>query len=290
MKYRIIEGPESIQGSDDWKKFREGKISASMAPTIMGENPYETPLQLWERLMRGEEKEQTEAMKRGIELEEEARQAFNDRMNANYAPVVVQSNVYPWLICSLDGMDFKGDIIEIKCPGIKAHQTTLLKGVPAQYTAQLQHQMMVCGMPFLRFVSYHPDCDTPLVIWTYYQEIDYCDRLLEAEQAFLSCLRECTPPIPCDRDWLEITQPDLLALSQDYLQLKQTADWYKKGEEKMRQMILEQVTHSRTKIGDLKIQKIRSQGRIDYARLVKELNIDVEPYRTQGTECWRIDL
>src|SRR5579862_2683624 len=122
ITYKIIEGPESYQGSESWLKFKKGKISASMAPPIMGESPWQTPLELWESIIFDRQKEKTPAMERGTKLEPIAREALIERTGLQYGPVVVQSIEHPWLIASLDGYyhDPKNDTVyvaEIKCPG-----------------------------------------------------------------------------------------------------------------------------------------------------------------------------
>ena len=118
MGFKIL---DLEQGSRKWLDFRKGKISATMAPIIMGESPFCTPYQLWEDIMMDVEKEITPAMQRGIELEEKAREWISHELNMKFVPVVVQSIERPMFIASLDGyfLDENGDIyiIEIKCPG-----------------------------------------------------------------------------------------------------------------------------------------------------------------------------
>ncbi len=61
--------PWKIQGSEDWHAFRENKIGGSMAPTIMGENPYSSPYRLWQEMTGRKEVFISPAMRRGTEFE-----------------------------------------------------------------------------------------------------------------------------------------------------------------------------------------------------------------------------
>ena len=157
-KYRIVEGPESIQGSPSWKEFRRGKMTASMAASVMGIDPWRTPLQLFNEWVIGGEKIVTPAMKRGTELEPLARDLYNIRSGRNYVPVVIQSLINPILVVSLDGYweDEFGQphIIEIKCPSKQSHANALKGKVEKHYYLQLQMQMDVVGVDQISYISF----------------------------------------------------------------------------------------------------------------------------------------
>jgi hypothetical protein len=59
--------------------------------------------------------------------------------------------------CSPDGLVDWDGLIEIKCPFNTAnHIETLLNGMPAEHTAQVQGQMWITGREWCDFVSYDP--------------------------------------------------------------------------------------------------------------------------------------
>lgn len=59
--------------------------------------------------------------------------------------------------CSPDGLVDWDGLIEIKCPWNTAnHIETLLNGMPAEHTAQVQGQMWITGRQWCDFISYDP--------------------------------------------------------------------------------------------------------------------------------------
>ena len=65
--------------------------------------------------------------------------------------------------CSPDGLVDWDGLIEIKCPWNTAnHIETLLNGMPAEHTAQVQGQMWITGRQWCDFISYDPRMPEPL--------------------------------------------------------------------------------------------------------------------------------
>ena len=61
-----------VQRSTAWHEWRSEGLGASAAATIMGSSPWETPIQLWKRMMGLEDPiATTPAMQRGIDYEDE---------------------------------------------------------------------------------------------------------------------------------------------------------------------------------------------------------------------------
>ncbi len=99
-----------------------------------------------------------EAMQRGIDLEAEARAAY-EAVTGELATEVgfVRHNTLA-IGCSPDGVvgDFEGGV-EIKCPKSATHWTYLKhKRLPAEYVAQVTHTLLLTGAPWWDFVSYDP--------------------------------------------------------------------------------------------------------------------------------------
>jgi len=195
--YILIEGPSSVQGSLAWHKFRRGKISASMAPTIMNENPFQTRTELWNSIIFEKDKPQSPAMKRGTEMESKAREWVNKVTGREYKPMVVQSIPYPDIIASLDGyyLDEKGKvhILEIKC-GKTSHKIALEGQVAPWYHAQLQHQMNIVGVDEMLYASY--DDEDGGVILPCEKSEEYCARLLTEELNFFTSIINFRAPEP----------------------------------------------------------------------------------------------
>ena len=152
------------QGSQEWFKTRSGVATASnfkkivtssgafsktindYALTLAGENLLETM----------EDGYTNEAMERGVDLENEAIQAYQE---------ITLSKVdrLGFFLCdgygySPDGLIGENGLIEVKCPLFKNHTKWIIeKRVPLEYYAQVQGGLYVSGREWCDFVSYNPN-------------------------------------------------------------------------------------------------------------------------------------
>jgi putative phage-type endonuclease len=98
-------------------------------------------------------------MKRGIELEPEAVGAYEAASGALIQPVGFLRHDSLPIGCSPDGIvgDWEGGL-ELKCPKQATHWEYLQLGgqVPPEYVPQVTHSLLVSGLPFWDFASYHP--------------------------------------------------------------------------------------------------------------------------------------
>jgi len=134
-------------GSEQWHAHRRGLRNASETPAVLGLSPWVTPYQLWLLKTGRAEQAVNTAMHRGTALEPLARHAYEVETGLVMQPLVLQDGLYS---ASLDGMTLAGDlIVEIKCPykGAASALWQSVEGgeVPANYLAQVQHQLMVSG-------------------------------------------------------------------------------------------------------------------------------------------------
>jgi putative phage-type endonuclease len=133
------------QGSPEWLAYRREKRNASESAAVLGVSPWTTPYQLWLEKTGKAQTKANAAMRRGTELEPEARAAYEELTGLVMQPLVLQAGDYS---ASLDGMTLEGDLIlEIKCPvrGTRSDlwQEVLAGDVPEHYAIQVQHQLMV---------------------------------------------------------------------------------------------------------------------------------------------------
>jgi len=163
----------AIQGTKEWREARGGIPTASafeMIITTRGEPSKQKQKYMYalaaERITGiSEDKYQNEAMKRGIEMEAEAR-AMYELITGNTVEVV--GVCYPddkkLYGASPDGLVGKDGCLEIKCPTSAVHVSYLLDGsLPADYFQQTQGQLLVTGRKWVDFVSYYPGLK-PLII------------------------------------------------------------------------------------------------------------------------------
>lgn len=289
-KYRILTGPESIQGSEAWKEFRRGKMTASMAASVMGLDPWRTSLQLFNEWIVGDSKIETEAMRRGTRLEPVARDLINSMTKRWYKPVVIQSLVNPLFMVSLDGFweDEEGNahIIEIKCPNEKTHKNAGKGKVEIHYYLQMQMQMDIVGVDQITYVSFDGIKDIQTIVLKKDEEV--CKDLYLRQIKFIESVNEFRPPEPTEDDWTENKNEDLFLLAHQNRQLAEQEKEIKKKREEIKEMMQPFLTHEKMKVGDIKIQKIVTEGRIDYSQIPELVGVDLEKYRGPSIVSWRI--
>ncbi|MAZ78291.1 MAG: hypothetical protein CMF39_06390 [Legionellaceae bacterium] len=175
----------SMQRDEQWYEDRRGKITGSKAHLLLtdGRGPhglgagaltYANQLAAERLGLMFEEPFYSYEMKRGEQLEDEARIAYDEKFGTlvqevrfkDYSPV-------PYIGVSADGIVVKDNDmvgyntplrgVEIKCHNqIEKHLSYFLDGdIPIAYQAQMQWGMLVWDLPEWDFVSYDPriaDC------------------------------------------------------------------------------------------------------------------------------------
>jgi putative phage-type endonuclease len=158
---------EIIQGSDEWKALRLGKVTASRVADVVAKTKtgygtsranYMAQL-IAERLTDTVAEAYTNAaMQHGTDTEPEARAAYEFYQSVTVEEVAfVPHPKIDQAGCSPDGLVGADGLVEIKCPNTATHLETLLgQAVPAKYENQMQFQMACTGRKWCDFVSYDP--------------------------------------------------------------------------------------------------------------------------------------
>jgi putative phage-type endonuclease len=158
---------EIVQGSDEWKQLRLGKVTASRVADMVartksgyGASRANYAAQLIAERLTGQPAESyvNAAMQHGTDTEPEARNAYCFYSGWDVQEVAfVQHPTIADAGCSPDGLVGDDGMIEVKCPMTAGHLDTLLgQAVPAKYIDQMQFQMACCGRQWVDFVSYDP--------------------------------------------------------------------------------------------------------------------------------------
>ena len=159
---------EIIQGSDEWKALRVGKVTASrvadvIAKTKSGPSASRTNYMaglIAERLTGTPAASFTNAaMQWGTDHEADARRAYEFYHDFDVEQVAFVD--HPTILmtgASPDGIvKGHGGLVEIKCPTTATHIDTLLgQSVPGKYVTQMQWQMACTATDFCDFVSFDP--------------------------------------------------------------------------------------------------------------------------------------
>lgn len=156
-----------IQGSDEWKSLRLGKVTASRVADVVAKTKsgysasranYMAQL-IAERLTGTVAESYTNAaMQHGTDTEPEARAAYEFYQGVTVEeiafaphPKIDQAGASP------DGLVGADGLVEIKCPNTATHLETLLgQAVPGKYETQMQFQMACTGRAWCDFVSFDP--------------------------------------------------------------------------------------------------------------------------------------
>lgn len=273
------------QGSVEWLAWRKGKITASIAPIIMGDSPYRTKQQLWREMMNIDPPQfQNEAMKRGNELEPLIRRNISFAFGTEFIPKVFQSSKYEWLGCSVDGFsEEKYMIIEIKTCGREDFDLAKMGKVPKKYKAQIQTILAVCNAKCLTYVAYHNDQTFSFQVD---YDHDYIDDMIPRLKDFWDSLQNFEQP------------EDKYITNEEEAWINHTNIWkylqYQKKElliqeEILRSALLSMSGGKNMKGNGLKITSQTRKGSIDYSAIIELKDIDLDKYRGPSTTIWRIE-
>jgi len=164
VSFTLIDAP---QLSPEWFAARVGRVTGSKADAVIdflktgkesaARRDYRMQL-VTERLTGTVDGDGfvSDAMKRGIELEPDAFRAYESETGNLATRTGFLSHDDYMAGCSLDGHvgEYEG-IIEIKCPKSATHLRYLqAKTLPADYVAQVTHNLWISGAAWCDFVSY----------------------------------------------------------------------------------------------------------------------------------------
>lgn len=156
---------ECEQNSAEWFAVKAGVPSASNFSKIvnMDGKPSKQRTKYLYRLA-GErisgisgELYQSAAMKRGQEMEAEARSLYEIITGEDVRQVGFILNEKPICGCSPDVLVGDNGLVEIKCPMIETHVGYLLENkLPSDYFQQVHGQMLISQRMWCDFMSYYP--------------------------------------------------------------------------------------------------------------------------------------
>lgn len=212
-----------IQGTPAWHNHRLKHRNASETAAVMGLSPWLTPYKLWEIKTGRTVQETTYPMQRGIELEPQAREAYELMTGQVMEPAVVIDGDYS---ASLDGISFNEDLaLEVKCP-LKGKESETWKMaamglVEPWYQVQVQHQLMVSGAMTADFWVF--DGKEGICVEVVRNKEDFYD-IQEAWEKFMVFVSTDTPPPVTSDDTITRNDEIWRAAAQIYLRHKQAAE------------------------------------------------------------------
>lgn len=157
-----------MQGTDEWRLARLGKVTASNIAAVMAEGRNGKPsatranyiAQLVSERLTGTPYETftSAAMMHGTETEDQARAVYTMNTGLSVEQVgFVQHPRIPFAGASPDGLIGRVGGLEIKCPNTATHIATLRgAAVDGGYMKQVQFNMACTGRDWWDFVSFDP--------------------------------------------------------------------------------------------------------------------------------------
>ncbi len=275
------------QGSQEWLDLRKSKITATDATVIVGISPWKTPYQLWlNKIGEYPDQQQTEAMRRGLDLEDEARKTFEKLTGINVRPRIVVSNSNDWMMASLDGLsEDEKEIVEIKCPGQFDHSSAVSGKIPDKYYPQLQHQMAVCEAPRAFYFSYDGHDGVNLEVK---RDDLFIEKMIELEKKFYTCMTDIIAPELSERDYVVREDEEWQHYSKAWQEAQIAIKYLEELQEKTREKLLELSRGRNTKGCGISVSKYMRKGNVEYKAIPDFENIDLEKYRKKPIEVWRV--
>lgn len=278
------------QGSQEWLDFRKKHIGASDASIILGVSPWTTPFQLWrQKLDLDLPQEENEAMRYGKQNEEKCRIFSETLYGCNLTPLVAQSEEYPWLIASYDAYSTDFDIaIEIKNSGIKDHEIAKKGLIPDKYKPQLLQQMIVASLDRITYQSCYKDEN----VYVHISIDDFKKNIaehLKKTKEFYDCMITLTQPELYDRDYLDMSMNNnWINKAIDYRHAKEKFKMWEKEEQRLKDELIKISEEKNCKGYGIKLSKITKKGNILYNEIPELQDVDLEKYRKQPIEYWKV--
>ncbi len=320
------------QRSPQWHRWRAEGIGASEASVILCLSAYKTVWRLWaEKTGRAKEEDisRNPHVIRGIKNEDIARQCAEheyDLVNKDRArqcaehefngelllPVCAESDKYPFIHASLDGIDSSGIPTELKCPCESQWADIIANEENSEgyktYYPQVQQQILVTEAPYAWMLFYSPENNGDYRIFKVLRDDDLIKQIIDKAIEFWTHVEKDAPPdldtkrdlfIPDDEndvnEWIENARNYRL-MDQQIKELKEKLSTL----EQRKSINLESM---KTCMGDflkadfagVNITRFKRTGTIDYKKYLAENYPDfdadkLELYRRSGSAQTRVTV
>jgi len=280
------------QRSAAWRQWRLQGVSASEAAIVMNRSPYKTPWRLWAEkigLVLESSLDNNPLIRAGIQQEPEALQRFEDKHDLMLLPLCGESERYPLMRASFDGLSEANEPVEIKCP----HETTFLdvllnreaSAAYQLYWCQVQQQLLVAESQRGFLFFYHQGQDVEFEIQ---RDETFLTELVASAMDFWSAVKSKKEPskdperdlyLPhgeAERQWQQLAatyRQRALTITELKGQLKSLEDEQSRIEDSLVALMGDYVAAEHS---GLRISRFQSQGAIDYKAALQALQPDVQ--------------
>ncbi len=149
MRNDLIRISTKGMSREEWLAERRKAIGGSDTSAILGLNPYATPYTVWaDKTGRLPEKEDTEAMRIGRDLEQYVTDRFAEKSNKRTRKLnaIIKNPAYPWASANID-RDIVGEDSGLECKTTSVLNLSKFKGgeFPLTYYSQATHYLAITG-------------------------------------------------------------------------------------------------------------------------------------------------
>jgi len=172
---KLLDLPQYEQRTPEWFNQRRNALTASDAPTALGENKYKSQWQLLlDKCGEGKPFTGNEATRWGNHYEDIAIEKYSQIKNKEVLSFgLIIHPEYDWLGGSPDGITTDGILLEVKCP---LRRKIIPGEVPEHYLAQVLLNLEICNLDeahFIEFIPGNSDSDFDINIVTVYRNCQW---------------------------------------------------------------------------------------------------------------------
>lgn len=285
------------QRSPEWLNWRSQGVTASEAAVIVGRSPYKTIWRLWAEktgLCEPDDLSNNPFVQRGMALEDDARQGFEQRHNTLLLPICAESERHAALRCSFDGINDDGEPVELKVPAQGTWDDIATQGAEAKayqlYWVQVQFQILVANARRGWLVFDPQRAGVPALEFEIQRDAAFLEgTLIPNCLAFHEAVQKKKEPTPDPTRDLFVPVDDersqWMVLAQQYREVAAIANTLDDEQKAMKALMANAQTGLVGLMGEfllaeqdgVRIARYRQQGSVDYPSVLAEIAPDLDP-------------
>ena len=253
------------QRTDEWKRLRQGRVTASIVGAILGISPHMSAKDARKILNGTSEFQGNQATEWGVFNEEGAIAQFEMEtgLSVKKASFVPFGN---WLGASPDGYVSDGKLLEVKCPfGLRKGGEFKSISEQPHYYAQMQIQMLCCNKKECWFYQWSPFGSMTEIVE---RDNNYIDKI-----------------VPILKDFYNEVEKDIV---KEFFKNKELIEELQNRQKEIINELSSNVIGDSAMFGEHKLYKVSKDGSISYAKAFKDLmpEVDLSQYKGEKTEYW----
>lgn len=283
------------QRSPEWFQSRRNRLTGSNVGAALGINPFKTPDDLIRQMVRNYHGAEPEfkgnvATDWGTNHEPEAALEYTME-TGSHIEVCGFFEFEDWLGASPDGQVLETGLIEIKCPyGQRKKNPPQFKTIHEQphYFAQMQIEMLCANRQWCDFFQWAPH---GTMIERVHADVHWVDYYLpKLYEFYLRYVAERDNPDHLEPKLKEVNNQRVRQLVEEYHDLSEVIDVASERRKEVLQTLVSASGERDALVCGHKLTKVKRQGSISYAKVLKDHapDVDLDPYRGKSSEFWKL--